>query len=50
MTDPFFLDWYTNGPIFLNPCLNVHIFAKIFSSETHDETELYNLCVNFEYR
>ena len=34
MTDPFFLEWYMNGPIFLHPCLNVHNFAKIFSSET----------------
>ena len=36
---------------FLHPFLNVHIFAKIFSSETQVETKLYYLCaVNFEYR
>ena len=45
MTDPFFLDWYMNGP-----SLNVHIFALIFSSETQIETKLYYFCVNFEYR
>ena len=50
MTDPFFLDWYMNGPIFLHPCFNVHIFAQIFSSEIQTETKFYYLCVNFDYR
>ena len=35
---------------FLHPCLNLHNFAQIFSSETQIETKLYYLCVHFEYR
>ena len=50
--DPFFLDWYMNGPLFLTSLFSVyaHAFDQILKSETLIETTFYfvipNVCTD----